>query len=50
MAIEMAVGGASRGEVERQLEREFGEAAVELVDGVFGPERESTARLTWGRP
>lgn len=51
VAIEMAVGGASRGEVERQLERQFGEPAEpSLLDGVFGPERDSTTRLTWGHP
>ncbi len=51
MAIEMAVGGASRGEVERQLERESGAAVpAALLDGVFGPDREATTRLSWGRP
>jgi len=51
MAIEMAVGGASRGEVERQLERESGaEVPAALLDGVFGPDREATTRLSWGRP
>jgi hypothetical protein len=51
VAIEMAVGGASRGEVERHLERQFGEQAEpSLLDGVFGPDRDSTTRLTWGRP
>ncbi len=51
VAIEMAVGGASRGEVERHLERQFGEQAEpSLLDGVFGPDRASATRLTWGRP
>ena len=51
MAIEMAVGGASRGEVERQLERESGAPVpASLLDGVFGPDREATTRLSWGRP
>jgi len=51
MAIEMAVGGASRGEVERQLERESGaDVPAALLDGVFGPDREATTRLSWGRP
>jgi ABC-type transporter Mla subunit MlaD len=50
-AIEMAVGGASRGEVERHLERQFGvDSPTALLDRVFGPQREPTTRLTWGRP
>jgi hypothetical protein len=51
VAIEMAVGGASRGEVERHLERQFGEPPqASLLDGVFGPDRDGTTRLIWGRP
>jgi hypothetical protein len=49
-AIEMAVGGASRGEVERHLSREFGLESSDLLDAVFGPERDATTRLSWGRP
>jgi hypothetical protein len=51
VAIEMAVGGASRAEVERHLLSAFGVAdAAPLLDDVFGAESQASSTLAWGEP
>lgn len=50
VAIEMAVGGATREQVDRHLRGQFGLADTGTVlDGVFGRETAGTARLASGR-
>jgi hypothetical protein len=51
VAIEMAVGGASRADVERQLRTEHGIADPgELLDDVFGASSHASSTLAWGQP
>ncbi|MBB4662566.1 hypothetical protein [Conexibacter arvalis] len=51
VAIEMAVGGASRAEVERHLRDDVGVAdPAALLDDVFGAESHASSRLAWGEP
>jgi hypothetical protein len=51
VAIEMAVGGASRADVERQLRNEHGLADPgELLDDVFGATSDAGSTLAWGQP
>ncbi|MBS1871334.1 MAG: hypothetical protein JSS99_16910 [Actinobacteria bacterium] len=51
VAIEMAVGGSSRAEVERHLRGELGVAEPEpLLDDVFGVASGAGSRLAWGEP
>jgi hypothetical protein len=51
VAIEMAVGGASRAEVEQHLRRELGVSEPEpLLDDVFGVASGAGSRLAWGEP
>lgn len=51
VAIEMAVGGSSRSEVEAHLREQFGEVdARPLLDDVFGAESHAASRLAWGEP
>jgi hypothetical protein len=51
VAIEMAVGGASRADVERHLRDELGVGEPEpLLDDVFGPASHAASRLAWGEP
>lgn len=51
VAIEMAVGGSSRAEVERHLRSAFGVAdASSLLDDVFGAESQASSTLAWGEP
>jgi hypothetical protein len=48
VAIEMAVAGASRGDVAERLGREFfGEDAAAILDDVFGSGSVSGARMPW---
>ncbi|MDO8209247.1 hypothetical protein [Conexibacter sp. CPCC 206217] len=51
VAIEMAVGGAARADVERHLLERFtiGDATP-LLDDVFGAESHAGSRLAWGEP
>jgi hypothetical protein len=51
VAIEMAVGGSPRADVERHLREQLGvEDADELLDDVFGPASHAASRLAWGEP
>ncbi|HEY4279837.1 MAG TPA: hypothetical protein VGM91_16545 [Conexibacter sp.] len=51
VAIEMAVGGAARADVEEHLRARFGVAApAALLDDVFGAESHASSRLAWGEP
>ncbi len=51
VAIEMAVGGSSRAEVEQHLREQLGVAEPEsLLDDVFGAASHATSRLAWGEP
>jgi len=51
VAIEMAVGGSSRQEVEEHLRRHLHVAdPQELLDDVFGTASHAGSRLAWGEP
>jgi hypothetical protein len=51
VAIEMAVGGSSRAEVERELrEGHRIDDPQELLDDVFGPASHAGSTLAWGQP
>jgi len=51
VAIEMAVGGSSRADVEHHLRTGFGVAdPAPLLDDVFGSESHAGTRLAWGQP
>jgi hypothetical protein len=51
VAIEMAVGGSSRSEVEEHLRDRLGVAEPEpLLDDVFGAASHAGSRLAWGEP
>lgn len=51
VAIEMAVGGSSRAEVEQHLRADLGVAEPEpLLDDVFGVASTAGSRLAWGEP
>jgi hypothetical protein len=51
VAIEMAVGGSSRAEVEQHLRHELGVQEPEpLLDDVFGAASTAGSRLAWGEP
>jgi hypothetical protein len=51
VAIEMAVGGSSRAEVEQHLRDRLGVAEPEpLLDDVFGAASTAGSRLAWGEP
>jgi len=51
VAIEMAVGGSSRAEVEQHLRERLGVADPEpLLDDVFGVASHAGSRLAWGEP
>jgi hypothetical protein len=51
VAIEMAVGGSARADVERHLRDALGVADPEpLLDDVFGPASHAGSRLAWGEP
>ncbi len=51
VAIEMAVGGSSRAEVERHLRDTLGVAEPDpLLDDVFGVASHAGSRLAWGEP
>jgi len=51
VAIEMAVGGSSRAEVERHLREQLGVAEPDpLLDDVFGAASTAGSRLAWGEP
>ncbi|HXE44887.1 MAG TPA: hypothetical protein VN635_06790 [Conexibacter sp.] len=51
VAIEMAVGGSSRAEVEQHLRDRLGVAEPEpLLDDVFGVASDAGSRLAWGEP
>ena len=51
VAIEMAVGGSSRAEVEQHLRDELGVSDPEpLLDDVFGVASTAGSRLAWGEP
>lgn len=51
VAIEMAVGGSSRAEVEEHLRGQLGVAEPEpLLDDVFGAASHAGSRLAWGEP
>ncbi|MFL5816783.1 MAG: hypothetical protein ACJ76L_04190 [Conexibacter sp.] len=51
VAIEMAVGGSSRAEVEEHLRERLGVAEPEpLLDDVFGAASHAGSRLAWGEP
>jgi hypothetical protein len=51
VAIEMAVGGSSRAEVEQHLRDQLGVAEpTPLLDDVFGPASTAGSRLAWGEP
>lgn len=51
VAIEMAVGGSSRAEVEQHLRERLGVAEPEpLLDDVFGVASHAGSRLAWGEP
>ena len=51
VAIEMAVGGSSRAEVEQHLRLGLGVAEPEpLLDDVFGVASHAGSRLAWGEP
>lgn len=51
VAIEMAVGGSSRADVEHHLRDELGVAVADsLLDDVFGPASHAGSRLAWGEP
>jgi hypothetical protein len=51
VAIEMAVGGSSRAEVEQHLRHELGVQDPEpLLDDVFGAASTAGSRLAWGEP
>jgi len=51
VAIEMAVGGSSRAEVEQHLRDQLGVAEPEpLLDDVFGAASTAGSRLAWGEP
>jgi hypothetical protein len=49
VAIEMAVGGASRGEVGERLTQEFGVVDPSVIlDDVFGAGTAPGSRMPWG--
>jgi hypothetical protein len=51
VAIEMAVGGSSRAEVEEHLREQLGVGEPQpLLDDVFGPASHAGSRLAWGEP
>jgi hypothetical protein len=51
VAIEMAVSGSSRAEVEQHLRDQLGVAEPEpLLDDVFGAASTAGSRLAWGEP
>jgi hypothetical protein len=51
VAIEMAVGGSSRAEVEQHLREKLGVTEPEpLLDDVFGVASTAGSRLAWGEP
>jgi hypothetical protein len=51
VAIEMAVGGSSRAEVERELRARHGiDDPAELLDDVFGAASHAGSTLAWGEP
>ncbi len=51
VAIEMAVGGSSRAEVEQHLRGRLAIADPDaLLDDVFGPASHAGSRLAWGEP
>jgi hypothetical protein len=51
VAIEMAVGGSSRAEVEEHLRERLGVTDPEpLLDDVFGAASHAGSRLAWGEP
>jgi hypothetical protein len=51
VAIEMAVGGSSRAEVESHLRDDLGVADPQpLLDDVFGTASHAGSRLAWGEP
>ena len=51
VAIEMAVGGSSRAEVEEHLRAELGVAEPQpLLDDVFGAASHAGSKLAWGEP
>lgn len=51
VAIEMAVSGSSRAEVETHLRRDLGVADPQpLLDDVFGTASHAGSRLAWGEP
>lgn len=51
VAIEMAVGGFPRADVERHLREQFGVAdPAALLDDVFGAASHAGSRLAWGEP
>jgi len=51
VAIEMAVGGSSRAEVEQHLRERLGVGEPEpLLDDVFGVASHAGSRLAWGEP
>ncbi len=51
VAIEMAVGGAARAEVEQHLRDALGVAAPQpLLDDVFGAASHAGSKLAWGEP
>ena len=51
VAIEMAVGGSARAEVERALREEHAIAdPQELLDDVFGAASHAGSTLAWGQP
>jgi hypothetical protein len=51
VAIEMAVGGAPRADVDEHLRSRFGvEDTAPLLDDVFGAESHAASRLAWGEP
>jgi hypothetical protein len=51
VAIEMAVGGASRADVEQHLVARFAVGdPTPLLDDVFGAESHAGSRLAWGEP
>ena len=49
VAIQMAVAGASRGEVDAQLRERFGIAdTAPILDDVFGESTDDSSRMSWG--
>jgi hypothetical protein len=51
VAIEMAVGGSSRAEIDAHLREQLGVAdPTALLDDVFGVASDAASRLSWGEP